>query len=328
MSVTVLGAGSVGLTLAARLARAGVGVLLVTRREAAARALGQGLIAEHPASGETFRVSVEARCLEQEGWWPSQPILLCTRGAEVEAAARFVGKRAPGIPLVTFQNDVVHEAAAGRFTAPVVGGVWRETCTRTGDARVRFLFDRPSRAILGLHPAGTSDAVRELAALLERGDICTGVSDRIARDKWLKLCVNLMSAPNALVRREDHTTTAFVELKAGLLEEARAVLAAGGIEAGSCDGRDRSLDEEIAHQRASLEKGTSARPIPLYNQVWSALTRRIATEADAYHRRVCTLGEEHGIPTPLNQRVLGALLHADRHHTGPESVPASQLLHP
>lgn len=325
MSITVLGSGSVGLTLAARLARAGLDVLVLTRRETAARSLGAGLIAEHPADGTTFEVGVEARWTDAAGSWPAQPVLLCTRGSEVEAAARLAGERAPGVPLVTFQNDVVHEATAARFHPLILGGVWRETCTRTGDARVRFLHDRPSRAILGLYPEGESSAAREVATLLERGAIRTGVSAQIAMDKWLKLCVNLMSAPNALVRREDHTGRAFVEIKVALLEEAQSALAAAGIAAGSCDGLDRTLEEEIAFQRASLEKGTSARPIPLYNQVWSALTRRLPTEADAYHRRICSLGERHGIPTPHNQRLLDALLHAAREHAGPECLSATEL---
>lgn len=325
MSITVLGAGSVGLTLAARLARAGVNVLVLTRREAAAQALAGGLVVEHPADGTSFEVVVEACCVEAAATWPAQPVLLCTRGAEVEAAARLAGERAPGVPLVTFQNDVVHEATAARFHPLILGGVWRETCTRIGDARVRFLHDRPSRAILGLHPEGESSAIAEIAALLERGGIRTGVSPRIALDKWLKLCVNLMSAPNALVRREDHRDRAFVAVKVALLEEARASLAAAGIETGSCDGFDRSLDEEITFQQASLEKGTSARTIPLYNQVWSALTRRLPTEADAYHRRICSLGEQHGIATPCNRRVLEALLEADREHTGPQCLPVEAL---
>ncbi|MBW2242264.1 MAG: ketopantoate reductase family protein [Deltaproteobacteria bacterium] len=325
MSLTILGAGSVGLTLAARLARGGVRVLVLTRREAAAHALSAGLVAEHPADGTCFEVELDARCADHPETWPDQPVLLCTRGDGVEAAAKLVARRAPQAPLVTFQNDVVHEATAARYHSTVLGGVWRETCTRTGDARVRFLHDRPSRAIVGLHPSGHSQDAHAIAALLERGDIRSGVSECVTLDKWLKLCVNLMSTPNALIRREDHAGRDFVEIKVSLLEEARAVLAAAAIETGSCDGLDRSLDEEIAFQRASLERGTSARPIPLYNQVWSALTRRLPTEADAYHRRICDLGERHDVTTPLNRRVLEALLHAARTHTGPESLAASNL---
>ena len=99
-----------------------------------------------------------------------------------------------------------------------------------------------------------------------------------------------MSTPNALVRRDDHETRAFTEGKARLLEEARDALAAAGIAAHSCDGRDRSLDEEIAFQRAALARGVAARKLPLYNSLWQGLARGAALEVDAYHRRILALG--------------------------------------
>ena len=135
-----------------------------------------------------------------------------------------------------------------------------------------------------------------------------------------------MSAPNALIRREDHATRAFVELKARLLEEARAILRAAGIPARSCDGRDRSLDQEIAHQRESLALGTSARALPVYNQVWAALRSGGPVEADRYHRRMLELAAAHGIAAPQNQRVLAALERAVRERTGPERLAAQELL--
>ena len=135
-----------------------------------------------------------------------------------------------------------------------------------------------------------------------------------------------MSAPNALVRREDHASAAFVELKARLLEEARAALAAEGIRATSCDGRDRSLDEEIRFQRASLAAGVSARRAPLYNHVWTGLREGRPLGAEAYHRRILALAGRHGLPAPRNLCVLAALERAVREDLGPECVAAADLL--
>ena len=153
-----------------------------------------------------------------------------------------------------------------------------------------------------------------------------GLSRHIARDLWLKLCINLMSTPNALIRSEDHDTPAFVEIKAQLLEEAKEALAAAGIEASSCDGRDRSLAEEIAFQRAALERETSARRLPLYNQVWSSLENGLPLEADGYHRRVLDLAARHGLSLPQNERALAALERAARDGLGPESATAAEIL--
>jgi 2-dehydropantoate 2-reductase len=223
---------------------------------------------------------------------------------------------------------VESEDAFSRDHGSVIGAVWRETCTRLADNRVRFQIERPGRAVLGRHPRGLEQdpELDALADLLRKGAIDVGLSPCIARDKWLKLCVNLTSAPNALVRQSDHGSPAFVETKVRLLEEARAALRAAGIVASSGDGRDRSLDDEIAHHRSSLERGSSARPIPLYNQVWASLERGAPPEADAYHQRILDLAHAHGLTAPTNARVLEHLKRAFAAGTGPECLAADELL--
>jgi 2-dehydropantoate 2-reductase len=321
---TVVGAGSVGLALAARLARGGASVLVVTRRPEAARLLAErGIVAEDPASGARVGCAVRASA-ELAAVRPDGPVFVATRVDAVAEVARALAGRAGA--LVTLQNDVVAEEAAAGFGLRVVGGVWRETVTRVADDRVRLLLGRPGRAVLGLHPRGRHADVEAAAALLRRGDVDVSVSDAIERDKWLKLCVNLMSTPNALVRRPDHVTPAFIEVKVRLLEEARAALAAAGIEAAPCDGLDRTLDAEIAFQRESLARGTSARALPLYNQVWTSLRHGSPLEADAYHERILSLARAHGVPAPVNAQVRARLLDAAQRRLGPECCAAEELL--
>ncbi len=322
VSLAILGGGAVGLTLAARLARAGHDIHVVTRRAEAAACLADGLVAEDAATEETFTVSVGASTSVP----PGVPVACCVRGDGLDAAVAQLAGVDARTPTVTFQNDVGFEARAARHLDTVIGGVWRETCTALGDARVRFQTDRPARAVLGLHPEGRDDTVEAVAELLRSGDIDVGVSACIAEDKWLKLCVNLTSAPNALIRRSDHTAAAFAEIKIRLLREAQAVLSAAGVIARSCDGRDRSLADEIAHHEQSISAGTSARALPLYNQVWCSLQHGTPLEADGYHERILALADAHGLAVPTNRCVLAALrtAHADR--GGPERLAAQDLL--
>lgn len=325
MSAVVVGAGSVGLTLAARLAGAGLAVRLATRRPEAARALAEGLVVEDPETGATRRLAVPAgsdlaRALEGA----SGPLFVCVRGPDVPSLADALAALRPGAWVVSFLNDVVHEDTfASRGLRPI-GGVWRETCTRVGDARVRFRG--AGRAVVGLHPQGTAPEARRSAELLRAAGIDAGLSSYIVADKWLKLCVNLMSAPNALVKRSEHASWSFVRVKIRLLEEARDVLAAARIPTASGDGRDRSLDEEIAFQREAWARGRSARPIPLYNQVWVALKRGTPPEADAYHRRLLCIAEKAGVEAPVNARVLARLLRAWQRREGPECASTAELL--
>jgi 2-dehydropantoate 2-reductase len=322
---TIVGTGSVGLALAARLARGGTRVLLVARRAEAAGTLGErGLVAVDAASGRRLGLAVRATTLSR--WDPAQggPIFVCTRTDAVEAVA----ERAAGtdFPFITFQNDVTSEEVAARHVPRVIGGVWRETSTRREDDCVCLQLEKPARAVVGLHPSGRDTAVERVAALLRDAGLDVSVSERIGRDKWLKLCINLMTAPNALVRRPDHRDAAFVEVKVRLLEEAEAALAAAGIDTTPCDGRDRALSEEIAFQREALARGTSARPLPLYNHLWTGLRSGAALEVDDYHERILAIAERQGVEAPVNRRVLACLRKAVRERLGPESFEARALL--
>lgn len=325
----VLGAGSVGLALAAQLAAAGRGVTLVVRRPDAAAALRKGLQAEDPIAGGTRRLPVDATCdlAAALARTPAGdlPVFVCTRAPDTEAAGRAIAERAPRTLAVAVQNDLDGGTRLARSLPRVVAAVWRQTATRVADDRVRF--HGRARVVLGAEPG--CETAREAAALagdLTAAGLDAACSERIREDQWLKLCINLMSTPNALVRPSDHTQPAFVELKARLLEEARDALAAAGIRAASCDGRDRSLDEEIAFQRASLGAGRSARRAALYNHVWTGLREGRALEAPDYHRRILELARRHGVLAPLNLRVLEALERAAREDLGPECLGAAELL--
>lgn len=325
--LVVYGAGAVGLVVGARLAEAGLPVLLVTRRPEAARRLREhGIRREDPASGEARATRVESVC-GIEAAAPrigAGPVLFCMRASETAGAARALAAVAPAATVASLQNDVDNEPVLAESFARVIGGCVRQTSTRTTDDTV--VCTGAGRIVIGAFRAEAEPDVEPLAGALRRAGYDVGVSPRILEDKWLKLCVNLMSAPNALIRREDHTTRAFVEIKARLLEEARAVLLAAGIRASSCDGRDRSLEQEINHQRSSLALGTSARRLPVYNQVWAALRHGGPVEADRYHRRVLALAATHEISAPQNARVLAALERAANEGLGPESVAAADLL--
>jgi 2-dehydropantoate 2-reductase len=325
--IVVYGAGAVGLTLAARLAQAAGDVLLVARRpEVAEHIARHGVEVEHPASGERFRAPVPAVAgIEAAvGRIGDDAVLFCMRRPDLEEAAAALAAVAPDAVVASLQNDVDNEERLAQRFRRVLGVVVRQTCTRVGPGEVVAL--EPGRYVVGVHPEGDSPQLQRLAEALRSAGYDVGVSRRIAEDKWLKLCVNLMSAPNALIRREDHATRAFVELKARLLEEARSVLAAAGIEARSCDGRDRSLDAEIAWQRESLERGTSARRLPLYNNVWAALRWGGPFEACDYHRRILALAAANDVAAPANRRVLAALERAVGAGRGPECLGAAELL--
>jgi len=290
----VVGAGSVGTVLAGLLARADVPVSLAGR---AGRAIGE--------------VAVEG----DDGAFRARPsggaagaALLCVCAPDVDAAARAAGART----LVTFQNGLESEEAAARH-GPVIGAVWRMTCTLVAPGRARC--SGKARVVLGRHPSGVDGEVRSLAADFARAGFDVGVSARIAEDKWLKLFANLTSAPNALVRREDHASPGFPELKTRLLEEAREVFRAAGIVARSCDGRDPSVDDEIARQRR-----VPPRPRPVFNTTWRHLSLG-RPPPERFHDTIVRLAGRAGVAAPRNAAML-RLLDAAR---APECYGAAEV---
>jgi 2-dehydropantoate 2-reductase len=321
-AIPILGAGSVGLVLGARLARAGRGVRFHVRDAEAARALRTaGVTVQDPATGESWRTAVDAAIGAPAGH--EGPLFVCVRGPDTDAVADALAAASPRAIPVNVQNGVDGDARLAARFALVMGAVWRLPCTRVAPDRVRTRG--PGRIVFGAHPQGAGADAEALAALAREAGFDSAVSERIAEDRWLKLCLNLTSTPNALVRQAEHATPAFVAAKVRLLEEARAVLTAAAIVARSCDGRDRSLDAEIEWQRGALARGDAARPIPLYNSTWRALSDGLALETDGYHQLVADLGRRHGIATPTNEHMLALLLRARDLHLGPECYGASDL---
>jgi 2-dehydropantoate 2-reductase len=328
LQLSIIGAGSVGLGLGARLALSGASVRFVVRRSEVARSIethGVGL--EDPATGELRQAPARAALLSDcdPAELRAGPALLCVRADDTATVAAALAARAPSLTVVSAQNDVDNEAILARHFDSVLGLVVRQTCTRDGLCGVRATGR--GRLVLGRHPSGIDAEVEALGEVLGAADFDVALSPRIGEDKWLKLCINLTSSANALIRKADHTDYAFVELKARLLEEAEAALSAAGIAASSCDGQDRSLLDEIDAQRTALASGTSSRSLPLYNAVWAALDDHDKPlEADHYHRRIIDLASSSGLLAPAHETMLEAVLHAYTQRLGPECYRADALL--
>jgi 2-dehydropantoate 2-reductase len=287
---TVFGAGSVGTVLAGLLADGGVEVALA----------GRGAVGRLRLEGDDEIVEAQVPVVEE----PLGTILLCVHAPDVPGlTSRWAGRT-----VVTFQNGVESEAEAAR-SCRVIGGVWRMTCTLVAPGSARFT--KRGRVIVGRHPEGVDAEVEALAADLRRAGLDAGVSPRIAGDKWLKLFLNLTSAPHALIRREDHARPEFGRVKAALLEEARDVFQAAGIDARSGDGRDPSLAEEIERHR---QGGGRARPV--FNSTWRLLSlgRR---PKERYHDTIVALGR-----APRNAAMLDLLDRARR----PECYTVDEVL--
>jgi 2-dehydropantoate 2-reductase len=316
----VFGAGAVGSTLAAYLARRGHTVAAVARAphvEAIHRQGGIRVVARE----ETFLAPVEASAVIP-GSLPSPAVILLTvQGPDVTAALDALGEAARRHPVVTFQNGIRAEEHAAPRCERLYGGVVRFTSTllEAGEVRLRA----PGVLIVGRYPEGRDELADDLGADFRAAGFSAHVSPRIVDDKLLKLLVNLVSGPPVLLRRTGREPV-LAAVQVAVLLEARNVLAAAGLSPSPAAGIGDTIEELLERFReGGTPPDTRGR---VYNSTWQNLHhRRSRLENDAYHGEIARWGKELGIPTPVNTRVLEVLEEVRRKRLGPEPFDREQF---
>ena len=315
MRSLIWGAGAIGGTLGAYLARAGAEITLVDTAadhvEAVAR---RGLRITGPIDG--FTVHVPAFTPDTlKGTWLD--IILATKAHHTDAAVRqLLPHLAAGGHVVSAQNGL-NELAIARIAG----------ASRTVGAFVNFGADYLEPGVV--HYAGRGAVVV--------GEIDGRVTPRVTaiRDAWTHFDPAAIVTPNiwgylwgkeaygamlfatALTNESIADALAIPKYRAvyiALAREILAVAAAQGVRPEAFDGFDpsaylasapagaaeQSLDALVAHNRRSAKS---------HSGIWRDLAvRKRPTEVDAQIGVVVTLGGEAGIPTPFAARLV-TLIH-------------------
>lgn len=311
----VWGAGAIGGTLGAYLARAGRDVTfvdVVPEHVAAVRA--DGLRIEGPV--DTFTVRAPAFLpAELSGTWDD--VILATKahhtGAAIRALALYV---APEGHVVSAQNGL-NEIDIADVVGPA----------RTVGAFVNFGADYLSPGVIHFGGRGAvvvgeldgtlsdrATAIRDAWRALDSRAIAT---DNIWGYLWGKQAYGAMLFATALTNDSIADVLADAECRptlVALAREALAVAEARGVMPEAFDGFDpnayrpdappgaaeSSLDALVAHNRRSAKT---------HSGIWRDLAvRKRPTEVDAQVGMVVRLGAEAGVPTPLSARLV-ALVH-------------------
>ena len=187
-------------------------------------------------------------------------------------------------------------------------------------------FRKFGRVIVGKYPKGAHAYPKKLAKILETAGFKASASNSIMCYKWLKLTTNLQSAFNALIDDRDHDSPEFLQLKVGVLEEAKRVLTADKIRAKSCDGGDFSLKEMIDE----LKKPWAARhgsSVKVNNSTWQNLyLKRENVENEFFHGPIIQLGGKYGVAVPHNEVALELVMRSCREKTGPGQLRAAEIV--
>jgi 2-dehydropantoate 2-reductase len=328
----IWGAGAIGGTLGAYLARAGQDVTVVDAVVEHVDAINQnGLRVTGPI--DEFAVRVPAFTPHTlSGMWDE--IILATKAHHTDAAIRALRPHLTGDGYVVSAQNGLNELAI----AVVVGA------ERTVGAFVNFGSDYLEPGVIhyaghGAVVVGEIDGritprVTAICDAWRHFDPRAIVTPNIWGYLWGKEAYGAMLFATALTNEsiaDALAMPAYRHLYIALAREILAVAAARDVRPETFDGFDpaaylttapagaaeRSLDALVAHNRRSAKS---------HSGIWRDLAvRRRPTEVDAQLGIVVSLGDEAGVPTPLTARLV-TLIHEIERGARPQSLDTLDAL--
>lgn len=285
--IAVVGAGAVGSYFGGRLALAGAPVTFIGRELQVEALRTNGLTLESLLFTRTVAVAAST---DMRSAADAKVVLLCVKTTGTEEAARSLAPHlAGGALVVSLQNGVDNvsriRSAAGFDAVPAVVYVGAEV-TEPGRVKHTARGD----LVLGNVP--------ELAQLFARAEIPIRISENIEGDLWMKLIQNCAyNALSALGRAKYGTMVRNPwtrDLMRRIVEE---VVAVGKGQRIRFPGGDLVAATWKLGEGMELTTSSTAQDI----------ARGKRTEIDSLNGYVARLGEELGVPTPVN-RTLHALV--------------------
>jgi 2-dehydropantoate 2-reductase len=329
----IIGAGAIGGTVGAVLARAGIPTALVARGRHADILAAEGLTLRTPDG--TFHTPVTAVAGAERLRLTSHDVLVfTTKTQQLDAALQewvdqpvhgprgVVGTAGELLPAMTALNGVAAEEKALRYFRSAFGiCVWLPAVhLEPGEVIVRS-WPVVGQFHIGRWPAPLrthtdAELLQDLTETWSAAGIRVRIVDDVAPWKYNKLLSNLGNAVGALsVDGADIS-----QVVAAVREEGKHVLRYAGIE---------FISFEIS--TAARADGPTPRPVPGWNtgasnSTWQSLTRNTGNvETDYFNGEIVRLAHRHGIAAPINAALARAARAAVRNGHGPSRYSAAQL---
>ena len=293
MKLLVLGAGAVGLCLAARLSPF-CEVHALCRPQHAEAIARRGFRMSGIWGEGVFRFSASPEL-------PANPAfdysLITAKSLQTRALCEQYRGVFEGVELVSLQNGIGNEEILAQYTDRVIGGTIITGFEWRGPAQVHVTVEAgPIR--LGRFPAGLDEGVTRLVALFRRAGLNVQASASIRTDLWAKTLYNCALNPLGAIldvpygRLADEHSWSIIRR---LIEEAFAVCRAEGIP---------------LHWQAAADYLTYLRTVQLpatadhHASMLQDIQQGRETEIDFLNGAVVRLGEKHGIATPTNRTLV------------------------
>ena len=287
--ILILGAGAVGLSLAAKLSRV-ADVVAVTREPYARVISAQALSISGAWGSETVRFPCVSELKENEDF---DYILITSKSQDTEGICRQYQRQIGNSEVASLQNGIGNEETIATFSDRVIGGVVMTGFVRKGDREVHVTANAGPMQ-LGRFPKGLDADVKGLADIMTRAGIPVETTDHIKGKLWSKNLINCSLNPLSAI-----TGVTYGNLKEPdswhiidqIVREIFAVVRAEGITLQWGD-----PDAYLGYLNGAL--------IPVMAGHRSSMLQDILhghkTEIDYLNGAVVTAGNRLGIETPYN----------------------------
>ena len=313
MSGTVLvwGAGAIGGSIGAALARAGHEVLLVDRAADHVAAINRAGLA---ITGPIESYTVRARAVTPEGVDGAfETVLLAVKGQDTEAATRALAPHlAPDGCVVSAQNGLNERIIAG-----IVGAERTIGCFVNFGADYHgpgvVMYGGRGAVVVGELDGRRTPRIERIHALLRAFEPDAVLSPNIWGYLWSKLIYGALLFATALTDESIADVLAardYRPMLAALGREVAAVAAAEKVRLEAFNGFDPAAFTAGA-ERAAIERSFAdmvafnRRSAKTHSGIWRDLAvRKRRTEVDAQIAPIVALGRSHGVATPLCARLV------------------------
>jgi 2-dehydropantoate 2-reductase len=328
MKIGVLGAGAIGTYVGAKLIAAGHDVVLVGRLGAEIAEHGVELT-DYAGGSERVEAARVKYVSGPEALRDRDAILVTVKSMATEEAARpLAAILTKPTTWVSFQNGVSN-APRLRAILPghaILAGMVPFNVARIGPGR----FHNGTSGPLAIEEHGGAEAPITRALRDARFEV--EVRTDLVAVQWSKLLINLNNAVNALagvpLRAQLHERD-YRRVMAACIREGLAVVRAAGLPLARVGRMIPAVAPFVLSLPDILFFRVASTMVKIDPQARSSmlddLERHRVTEIDYLNGEVVRLGEAHGIPTPVNRKVIALVREAEGKRGGSPGISASRL---
>ena len=227
MKILILGAGAVGLSVAAKLS-AVADVHAVCRKKTADSIAVQGFAITGIWGEGTYRFSASDTVEEDRRF---DYAIVSSKSQDTEAVCRQFAPLIKNTETVSLQNGIGNEEIISRFTDRVIGGMIITGFEWRGDAAVHVSVEAGPMKI-GRFPEGLDEPVERLAEIFRQAGIRVETTDTIRSELWGKTLYNCALNPIGAVMGVPYgelVHPAAWRIIEGIVREVFRVVAAEGV---------------------------------------------------------------------------------------------------